>query len=155
MTFDAGGYVTDSDIANLIALQQTWTAFTPVWTSTITPPSLGNGTATGAYITSGKLLIARYRLNIGSTTTTGTGTWAFELPAGIVSSTSGNNTGFAVGSCMMRDNSAAQQFCGNVFQISGTTVEIRGQAANVVGQLVPFTWAVNDFITFTMITERT
>lgn len=57
-----------------------WTTYTPIWTSTGTQPVLGNGTLTGRYVSLGASIIGELRLNFGSTTTRGTGTYRFSLP---------------------------------------------------------------------------
>src|SRR3990167_55478 len=57
-----------------------WTAYTPTWTSSGTAPSLGNGTASGAYCQLGKLFLASFSVVAGSTTTFGSGTYFFALP---------------------------------------------------------------------------
>jgi hypothetical protein len=60
-----------------------WTTYTPTWTTTGTPPSLGNGTLTGRYkALDGTTLAISISLVLGTTTTVGTGQWAFALPAG-------------------------------------------------------------------------
>lgn len=66
---------------NFKALGDAWTAYTPTWASSATQPVLGNGTLTGAYMRVGKLLAFRIALTMGSTTTYGTGTYQFTLPA--------------------------------------------------------------------------
>lgn len=58
-----------------------WTTYTPLWTSTGTQPVLGNGTLTGRYVSLGATVIGEIRLNFGSTTTRGSGTYRFSLPA--------------------------------------------------------------------------
>lgn len=57
-----------------------WTTYTPIWTSTGTQPSIGNGSLTGRYVTLGATIVGELRLNFGSTTTRGTGTYRFSLP---------------------------------------------------------------------------
>ena len=57
-----------------------WTSYTPSWTSSGTAPSLGNGTITGRYKQIGKTVFVFVKLNIGSTSTMGTGDWRFSLP---------------------------------------------------------------------------
>ncbi len=52
----------------------------PTWTAATTNPVLGNGTLTGTYSGVGNMLIAKYRLIPGSTTTFGSGSYMFNLP---------------------------------------------------------------------------
>jgi hypothetical protein len=56
-----------------------WNSFTPGWTSS-TPPSIGNGTRAGFYKQLGKIVHFKAVITFGSTTTYGTGAWAFPLP---------------------------------------------------------------------------
>jgi hypothetical protein len=57
-----------------------WTAYTPTWTAATTNPVLGNGTLTGFYQRVGKTVHFWIKLSVGSTTTFGTGAYAFSLP---------------------------------------------------------------------------
>lgn len=65
---------------NLKAIGDAWTAYTPSWNSTGTQPALGNGTATGFYIAAGDLIVFRFKITLGTTSTVGTGTYSFGLP---------------------------------------------------------------------------
>ena len=58
-----------------------WTSFTPTWTTSGTAPAIGNGTLSGKYRLIGKTLEIEFTMLAGTTTTFGTGTWAFALPA--------------------------------------------------------------------------
>ena len=53
--------------------------YTPAWTGT-TNPGLGNGTLTGRWTRIGRTIIGSINLTIGSTTTGGSGSWAWDLP---------------------------------------------------------------------------
>lgn len=64
----------------LNAIGGTWTSYTPTWTSSGSP-AVGNGSLTGYYMQAGKLIHARIRLLIGSSTTISTGIYTFALPA--------------------------------------------------------------------------
>lgn len=68
-----------SDIADIT--DGSWTAFTPTWTASGTPPALGNGSISGAYCQVGKLIVCRGQLTMGNTTTFGTGAYSISLPA--------------------------------------------------------------------------
>jgi len=58
-----------------------WTSYTPTWISNSSPqPSLGNGSLGGRYMRKGKTVWFQMFLNIGSSTTLGTGSWTFSLP---------------------------------------------------------------------------
>lgn len=64
-----------------------FTAWTPVWGSAGTAPTLGNGTLNGRYIRLGNLIIAQAQLAAGTTTTFGTGTYTFTIPVAGVDNT--------------------------------------------------------------------
>lgn len=72
--------VTGSLILSGSNVSTAWTSYTPTWTSDGTAPSLGNGTLTGAYKVIGKTCFVRVRLAYGSSTTSGTGAFYFDLP---------------------------------------------------------------------------
>ena len=54
-------------------------SYTPAWTGA-TNPTLGNGTLTGRWTRIGRTVIGSINLTIGSTTTGGSGSWAWDLP---------------------------------------------------------------------------
>lgn len=54
--------------------------YTPVWSSTGTPVSLGDGTIYGKYALLGKMVHLYIELTMGSTTTYGTGEYRFSIP---------------------------------------------------------------------------
>jgi hypothetical protein len=54
--------------------------FTPAWTASTTNPTIGNGTLAGRYNKDGKAIDAFVELVIGSTTSAGTGNYAFAMP---------------------------------------------------------------------------
>ena len=59
-----------------------WTTFQPLWTSTGTQPSIGNGTLTGRYKQIGTTVHMVILCKFGSTTTFGTGTYGWSYPSG-------------------------------------------------------------------------
>jgi len=71
--------ITDNGTTNSINMHGL-VAYTPSWTSSGTAPTLGNGTILGYYTRRGQIIEGTIDLTIGSTTTTGTGTWYFSLP---------------------------------------------------------------------------
>jgi hypothetical protein len=75
--------VTCSTAAIAAAAGGTWADYTPAWTSTGTQPALGNGTLTGRFAQVGKTVFVILRWVLGSTSTQGTGTWAWSLPPGL------------------------------------------------------------------------
>jgi hypothetical protein len=120
-------------------------AFTPTWTATGTAPSLGNGIWVTRYIRMNDLVWAYYRLQFGTTTSSGTGQWRFTLPV------TATTQGFEVGAGRIFDASTTTSYpC--IIAIMGAN-EVRfmtfgGSApASVnaeVGQFAPMSWADQD-----------
>ncbi len=63
-----------------IAINTSWTAYTPQWTAASVNPSIGNGTLEGWYKVIGKTCFVRGNIVMGSTTTFGTGEWYISMP---------------------------------------------------------------------------
>lgn len=125
----------------LQALTDPWTSYAPAWTATGTAPAIGNGTLTGQYVQTGKMVTCRGCLTFGSTTTPGTNTWIITLPVAAVDA---NQVGIA----MFFDQST------NATRIAGaavlnTTSNMVFYAGNggVVTNTTPFggaSWATSD-----------
>lgn len=126
-----------------------WTTTTPTWTTTGTAPAIGNGTLTARYnkIDDNTYL---YYLNFtaGSTTTFGTGTWAFSLPFTSVGSRNQILSGWILDSGT--DNKVA---AGNIVASDTKIVQITPEGGNVVTNTVPMTWATGDQLTLSGIIE--
>lgn len=69
--------------ANFAEIGAAWTSYTPTWAGSGSAPDIGNGTIAGAYKLLGKLLFVRIRVVMGSSTTYGSGTYFFTLPASL------------------------------------------------------------------------
>jgi len=140
-----------SEIATELAAAYTWQSFTPVWSSSSTAPSIGNGTRVGRYIQIGKLVTYQGKILFGSTTTFGTGIYSFTLPV-----TAANDGPISmVGSAYLRDESAssAGHFLGAAIinpLVSTTALNLYGGTNAVVGQTVPFTWANTDSMSWSI-----
>ena len=123
-----------------------WTSYTPTWTSSGTAPALNNGTLTGSYKQIGKTVFVRARLQIGSTTTTGTGNWRFALPvaakdsAGVVMSATflDNGTNWYMGAVNC-------EYDGNTGYVVPLT---SASPSGAVTGTVPFTWNTGDSLVF-------
>lgn len=114
----------------------TWT---PTWTGSGGNPSLGNGTLTGVYERTGKIVDVWIKLVMGSTTTYGTGTWYFDLPVAATTD--------AIGEMYILD-SGTTNYNGVVRVTASTdliTMNVHNNASNV-GPTVPHTWATGDEI---------
>jgi hypothetical protein len=155
-------YPTGGDVANVASDEQStfsamdaslgnaFTAYTPVWTSTGTAIALGNGTIAGRFKVFGKWGFARLTLTMGTTTTFGTGTYRFTLPAGwtLFDTTS------ICGDAQVFDASPATFYTGVVAPATSTLVEVHTHAATTaVGTTVPITFAQNDIIQLHMRVE--
>jgi hypothetical protein len=96
-----------------------WESYPPVWTSTGSAPSIGNGTLTGVSVIIGDLCHFSIKVLGGSTTNWGTGSYAFTLPVQAAA------TADMVGTCFVGDASvgAAGYSTGIAFiGAGGTTV---------------------------------
>ncbi|WP_052682194.1 hypothetical protein [Saccharothrix sp. ST-888] len=61
----------------------TWTGYTTTWAGATTNPNIGNGTLVSRYSQVGKTVNVLIKIISGSTTTWGSGTWSWTLPAGL------------------------------------------------------------------------
>lgn len=82
-----------------------WVSFTPLWQSNGTAPALGNGTLTGRWRQVGGAADIEIRLNLGSTSTTGTGTSFITWPSFM--DLQPLNGSFSEGTCFMYTNTTA------------------------------------------------
>lgn len=134
-----------------------WTAYTPTWTGSGSNPTLGNGTWEAAYQTNGKLTVVRARLNIGSTTTFGTGNYSFSLP----NTANENGSNFTpVGTWGARG--ASNNYVGFAALATTTTIQLltisvvtASLAAGIVANNAPETWANGAVIMFKITYEST
>lgn len=123
-----------------------WTSYTPNWTSSGTAPSIGNGILIGKYKQIGKTVFVRVRLQIGSSTTTGTGNWRISLPVAAADSDgvvmpatyldNGVNWHIGLVNC---------EYDGNTSYV----VPLKGTApSGAVDATSPFTWNAGDSLVF-------
>lgn len=123
-----------------------WTSYTPTWTTSGTAPSIGNGVLTGKYKQIGKTVFVRVRLQIGSTTTTGTGHWRISLPV-----TAADVTGVIMPATYL-DNGVNWHIGLVNCEYDGDTsyvVPLLGTApSGAVSATAPFTWNVGDNLAF-------
>lgn len=127
-----------------------WTSYTPSWTSSGTAPAIGNGSLTGAYLLLGKLLFFRIVLLGGSSTTWGTGLYAFSLPDGVTTAASSQ----VVSGYVWDSNPGTRSPAAGQVVASGSSVNriVVGSGAGA-GATVPFTWAVGDELVLTGMIE--
>lgn len=141
--------------AAMNSIGEAWTAFTPTWTAATTNPVLGNGTISGRYSRNNKLMVARYSLNAGTTTTFGTGAWRFSLP---VTGQSGYGAGDPVGFGWVNDGLTT--YAATVTIVTTSTVQINYYATSLNVALFtavtgtdPFTFGNGDGARFEVIYE--
>ncbi|MEU1240034.1 hypothetical protein ABZ388_06715 [Micromonospora parva] len=135
---DSGtGWATIADPAVFTA----WTAYTPVWSTTGTAPSLGTGGAiTGRYKQVGKDVTATGRILLGTTPSAGTGQWRITLP---VAAQSGS---LHVGSAVAFDatDATASRPVAAWLADASTMRFTAATGGDLSGGTVPFTWASSD-----------
>lgn len=137
--------------ANFNEIGKPWTSYTPTWSASGAAPALGNGALAGAYKQIGTTLFLRIRWIAGSTTTFGTGSYRFLLPAAEPSGVPQIGIGVEQSlSAKGYDASAATNYVLTAFVVpSSGYVELISNAAGGVGDTSPVTWADGDGITIT------
>lgn len=96
-----------------------WTSYPPVWTASTTNPVIGNGTLIGRYSKIGRQVTVHINLTPGSTTTYGSGTYAFSVPftaANVGAAMIGHAQFLATGS-----GSTGNRFAGQMVISTGAT----------------------------------
>lgn len=76
----SGSSNTFSNIPASAVKADSWTSYTPTWTSSGTAPAIGNSTVSAAYYQIGKRVDFTINVTFGSTATYGTGYWRWSLP---------------------------------------------------------------------------
>lgn len=133
--------VVNSKFSNYFCATECPQSFIPSWTGTVSNPSIGNGTLIGYYTLENKLCTVEMELTVGSTTTFGSGNWAFSVPfspSADVSNSIGSaialnfGVNFYTGTTIMAPNSAA------------ITAYLGGITPNSVNPTNPWTWKTGD-----------
>jgi len=128
-----------------------WQAYTPKWTASTTNPAIGNGTLTGRYIVIGKLCTYVLGMVMGSTTTYGSGDWAFSLPINAMKTAGINFYGVAhlrkVGTANY-ERIAEIVPANSVSVINMFTDPTQGSNSSKISATVPFTWGNGDALGF-------
>ena len=128
-----------------------WQSYTPTWTAATTNPLIGNGTLTGRYIVIGKLCTYVLGLVMGSTTTYGSGDWAFSLPINAMNTAGINFYGVAH---LRKSGTANYERIAQISPRISTTVinmftdPTPGSNSANISATVPFTWGNGDSIGF-------
>ena len=137
-TFVTGSVVTAAQLnilsGDLNVIGSGWATYTPVWSSTGTAPSIGNGGLGGFAMLAGKTVLYRIFLQGGSTTTYGTGTWGFSLPV-FGNITAGDPVGYA-----SANDGTTNHPC-MAIAVSNSTIDLVTCSSNAfVTPTVPFTF---------------
>jgi hypothetical protein len=135
------GTLTDSSGGQQNEVDTVPTGYTPAWTGGSTNPVLNNGSLYGVYTRKGRLVMLTLGLDIGSTTTMGSGEWRFSLPTGVSSAQP------AWGSALMYD-ATGTPVVGVLYVAASSTygvVYMQG-VAGTMSSGAPFTWASGDFL---------
>lgn len=135
----------DQILDALHALTDSWSTYTPVWTSSGTAPALVNGVIEGRYIQAGKLVLCTGRLNMGSSTTYGTLLYDISLP---VAAESGNRYS---GSALILDASTAANNQPAACRMDGSNNLRFYGTGGQVSATVPFTWASGDTLAWSVV----
>lgn len=142
----AGNYILPSDFSSLAALTAAWTDYTPTWTASSVNPAIVNGSIAAHYVQGGKLVHTKGVINMGSSTTFGTGYWILTLP--VAATLGGKNNG----SCTLHDSSTpTNDRAGGIEFLSSTT--FRMVANGRLDATTPFTWASGDQLTWDLFYE--
>lgn len=122
-------------------IQGAFIAYTPVWHNFGGDPTIGNGTIIGEYLIRGSNIVVFAEVDMGSTTTFGTGSFFYvTIPAAPASPIRG------LGPATVYDNDGAgTQAATAVYTNAGSTGLIPATSAGSATPTVPFTWAVSDF----------
>jgi hypothetical protein len=115
-----------------------WKNWTPTWTASTTNPSIGNGTLSGRYCLIGKLITAKIFLQLGSTSTAGSGAYSFTFPIAPL------NYRLVSGVYRLR-NVGGNLYEGAVEPFSATFALIR-DGGTYVTNATPFSFADQDII---------
>jgi hypothetical protein len=125
-----------------------WTTFIPVWYTSGTAASIGNGSLTGRYTYIGATILGEIRLIFGSTTNRGSGTYRFSLPAAGVA-----ENYQPMGQFTVRDEGPGTTYAGTAIFNSNFTdrIELQLYSQNasfaegvLVTETTPMLFAVND-----------
>lgn len=127
--------------------------YTPSWVAASGGTSIGNGSITGTYIKIGKMVTVTVNMEMGSTTTFGTGSYYWTLPFNIAAGKTATgacwalDAGTAYKSGVVRNETNSDAVADRVYCFLG------GSAGGEYSPTVPHTWAANDDFGFTITYE--
>ena len=126
---------------NLKAIGDPWTTYVPTYTGI---SAIGNAVVSAKYLQAGKLVIGEVKITMGSTTTFAAATLSISTPTTAIVAPNQ-----AIGSAFLYDSSASAFRTGVVIsQTAGATAIVVDNAAGAATNLIPWTWATSDIVTF-------
>lgn len=115
------------------------------WTASVNP-AIGNGTIDAKYMQTGRLVIYRGRIIMGSTTTFGSGSWLVSLPVNCAVTVE-------IGAAVAQDNSTPANSQPAAIRLSTATTANFFATGGSVSATVPFAWATSDQLRWTIVYE--
>lgn len=121
-----------------------WTPYTPTLTASVSNPVLGNGTSVGAYKRSGREIVFRAEIAMGSTTTYGSGQYKVSVPV------PAKTTQIQYVNCQLTDISSGLHWFGFADIAAGTVAALvtyigtADGSYRTISQNQPISWANGD-----------
>jgi hypothetical protein len=128
----------------IAALSDAWTSYSPTWSAS-TPPAIGNGSINAKYLRVRHFVVYKFRIDMGSTTTYGSGAWTLTLPV------TGADAYFSGSAICFDTSTTANKTAGAVLPSTSAVsfVGINGP----LSATAPFAWASGDYLAGTIIFE--
>jgi hypothetical protein len=128
------------------AIGDAWTTWTPTFSGGIS--AIGNATVTAKYLQAGKLVIGEVKVTMGGTTSFAAAAISITAPVNFAVTSS-----LAVGPAYMVDVSANLGYVGVATPLSATAFGIGYNGTAGATNLIPFTWASTDILSFSFTYE--
>lgn len=140
VSIPAGHELLASDFDAYENATASWTDFAPSvqWTASTTNPVLGNGTIAAEYRQVGKTVTYNGVINMGSTTTYGTGDWRINLP--VAAAGGGKDVGVAT---LIDSSAQTNSRPGSSELVTTSTLRFLSTTGRV-DATNPFVWATGD-----------
>jgi collagen type VII alpha len=124
-----------------------WNTYSPAWTASTTNPVIGNGLINGRYKQIGKTIFVNTRIQMGTTTTYGSGQWRISLPVNAYETNSAIlPTTFLDNGTSWYQGLSYTEYDGNASYV--VPVWDKGfTGSSAVNATTPHTWAATDSLT--------
>lgn len=146
-----GGTITDSSTigsSNANVLDEGELLNSVTWEGTTTDPVIGNGVLTSSIIRKGRMVTVSINVTMGTTTTFGTGTYFFQLPAAYTNLVAIQS---AMGQALFQDTGTTFRVGASRINTGQNTIQMFTEGGtNVVGPAIPFTWQQTDVMWVTI-----